>query len=237
MQLGKLVLFFMLASLPMCGQATPVNAAQIRSVSTAPDSKTGDNTPKLEQRNPFYTFRVNDSFDLQFPFSPEFNQTGLRVGPDGYVPLNGAQQVHVAGLTVPEASEAIRRAYKGVLHDPEVTLVLKDFEKPYFVVSGQVYHPGKYDLLGDTTATQAIAVAGGFTDEAKHSQVLLLRRVSQEWVKVTKLNVKQMLNSANLQEDLTLQPGDMLFVPKNRISKIKPFIPYTNTGAVFTPTR
>jgi polysaccharide biosynthesis/export protein len=193
--------------------------------------------PTLQQRNPLYTFRVNDSFDLEFPFSPEFNQASVRVGPDGYVPLHGAQQVHVAGLTIPQASEAIQKAYSGVLHDPQVTIVLKEFEKPYFVVSGEVGRPGKYDLLGDTTAIQGLAVAGGVTDAAKHSQVLLLRRVSSQWVKVTNLNVKQMLNSANLQEDVFLQPGDMLYVPKNTISKVRPFIPYTNTGAVFTPTR
>ncbi|MGA8503597.1 MAG: hypothetical protein WB683_18745 [Candidatus Sulfotelmatobacter sp.] len=32
------------------------------------------------------------------------------------------------------------------------------------------------------TLTQAIAVAGGFQDTAKHSQVLLVRRVNREWV-------------------------------------------------------
>ena len=172
-------------------------------------------------------------FDLQFPFSPEFNQAGVRVGPDGYIPLQGTRQVHVADLTVSQASEAIRSAYSGILHEPEVTIVLKEFEKPYFVVSGQVERPGKYDLLGDTTATQGLAVAGGMTDAAKHSQVLLFRRVSAEWVQVTKLNVKKMLNSANLEEDVSLHPGDMLYVPKNAISKIKPFIPYT--GAMYNP--
>jgi protein involved in polysaccharide export with SLBB domain len=54
--------------------------------------------------------------------------------------------------------------------------VLKDFEKPYFVAGGRVARPGKYDLRGDTTVSQGIALAGGFLDSAKHSQVVLFRR-------------------------------------------------------------
>jgi polysaccharide export outer membrane protein len=230
-----LFLFFLFSAFQLRGQVVSELPAQGLTEQRVSDLQgKGTNLPAFQERNPPYRFRVNDSFDLEFPFSPEFNQAGVRVGPDGYIPLHGAQQIHVAGLTVPQASDAIRNAYSGILHEPAVTIVLKEFEKPYFVVSGQVEKPGKYDLLGDTTATQALAVAGGLTDSAKHSQVLLFRRVSTEWVKVTKLNVKQMLNSANLKEDLFLQPGDMLYVPKNAISKIKPYIPYTNTGMVYS---
>jgi polysaccharide export outer membrane protein len=107
----------------------------------------------------------------------------------------------------------------------------KDFEKPYFIVGGQVGKPGKFDLRGDVTLTQAIAIAGGFTDASKHSQVLLFRRVSDQWTEAKIINVKKMFNSRDLQEDPDLRPGDMLFVPKNAISKIKPFLPTTSVGA------
>jgi len=47
-------------------------------------------------------------------------------------------------------------------------------------------------------------------------------------VSVKKLNLKKMLGEANLAEDMHLEPGDMLFVPKNALSKIAPFIPKPN---------
>ncbi|HLB87164.1 MAG TPA: hypothetical protein VJK29_05875, partial [Terriglobales bacterium] len=53
---------------------------------------------------------------------------------------------------------------------------------------------------------------------------LLFRRVSDDWAEVKKLNLKRMLRAGSLREDPHLQPGDMLFVPKNTISKIQPFI-------------
>jgi|SRR5215469_1618734 len=58
------------------------------------------------------------------------------------------------------------------LHDPEVTVLLKDFERSYFIASGEVTRPGKYELHGPTTVTTAVAMAGGFTQQSKHSPPL-----------------------------------------------------------------
>jgi polysaccharide export outer membrane protein len=184
----------------------------------------------LQRRNPRYQLCRDDVMDLNFPFTPEFNQLAVTVQPDGYITLLGIGDLHVEGLTVPEVTQSLRTAYAKILHDPVITVVLKDFDKPYFIASGQVGHPGKFDLRGDTTVTQAVAIAGGFTDQAKHSQVLLFRRVSNDWVEVKKLDLKQMLQAANLSEDLHLRPGDMLFVPKNAVSKIRPWVPYPSLG-------
>ncbi|HEU0004751.1 MAG TPA: SLBB domain-containing protein, partial [Terriglobia bacterium] len=93
--------------------------------------------------------------------------------------------------------------------------------------------PGKYELRGDTTVGQAVNIAGGLTSSAKHSQVLLFRRVSDEWVQVTELDLKKMFNAPDITEDLHLRPGDMVFVPKNRISKITQFMPRMRLGSIW----
>ena len=113
--------------------------------------------------------------------------------------------------------------------------MLKDFEKPYFVAIGQVTKPGKYELRGNVTVTDAIAMAGGFDETAKHSQVLVFRRLPNDWAEVKKVNVKQMLKSADVREDVYLQPGDLVFVPKNVISRIRPFLPYPQLGLYLNP--
>jgi polysaccharide export outer membrane protein len=110
-----------------------------------------------------------------------------------------------------------------------------EFDKPYFIVGGEVGHPGKFELRGDTTMTQAVAIAGGFTENAKHSQVWLFRRVSNDWAETQQLDLKKMLKSGNLREDAHLRPGDMLYVPKNTISKMKHFIPVATLGTYFNP--
>jgi hypothetical protein len=45
--------------------------------------------------------------------------------------------------------------------------------------------------------------------------------------------VKKMEADHSLREDPFLHPGDMLFVPKNTLSKVKPFIPNSGVGAYF----
>jgi polysaccharide biosynthesis/export protein len=186
--------------------------------------------PALQHRNPRYRLCASDVIALTFPLTPEFDQT-VSVQPDGFITLAGAGDVHVAGLTTHEAIPAIQAAYVNILHDPIVTIELKDFNKPYFTVSGQVFKPGKFDLRGYTTASEAIAMAGGFEDSAKHSQVLLFRRVDDSWTEVKNLDLKHILQGHDVGEDPQIRPGDMLFVPQNTISKVKKFIPNYGLGA------
>jgi polysaccharide export outer membrane protein len=214
---------------------------QIVSSTVRPTSSTATNSekeigqPVLQQRNPRYELGKGDAFDLNFPFTPEFNQTAVTVQPDGYITLTALGDIYVAGKTVPELREVLQTAYATILHDPVINVVLKDFEKAYFIAGGQIGHPGKYDLRDDTTLSQAVAIAGGFTENSKHSQVLLFRRVSNEWAEAKIVNVKRMFQAGNLTEDIYLKPGDMFFVPQNVISKIKKWVPYTSLTGGFSP--
>jgi len=192
-------------------------------------------TPWLHERNPRYMVRKGDTFDLDFALSPEFNQT-VAVQPDGYVTLKGVGSIFIEGQTVPELTETVRVAYSKTLHDPVIAIALKDFEKPYFIASGQVAKPGKYDLRSDLTVTEAVAIAGGFNGQAKHSQVVLFRPVPGGGGYEAKLiDIKKLLASRNLSEDPQLQPGDMLYVPQSVFSKIRPFLPTSSMGAYYNP--
>jgi polysaccharide export outer membrane protein len=212
--------------------AAETTSAQTRqaaplTVATAQPADVGQptsDTPALQQRNPRYRVMRDDVLSLSFPLSPEFNQT-VTVQPDGYVTLTNAGSVYIQGMTVLEVAESVKRAYSSTLRDPIVDVDLKDFQKPFFVVSGQVTKPGQYDLRYDTTVSEAIAVAGGFNPEAK-TQVLLFRRVSADWAEVKKLNIKDLLHGKNLDEDTHLQPGDMIFVPEKFITKFRKYVPY-----------
>jgi polysaccharide export outer membrane protein len=174
-------------------------------------------------RHPRYELQRGDMLDIQFSPTAEYNQT-LAVQPDGYISLREAGDLYVLGKTVSEVREAIKAAYRSILHDPEITVLLKDFDRPHFTATGQVGRPGRYDLRADTTVSEALAIAGGLTEKSKANQVLLFRRVSNDWVETKMIDVKALYNG-RLVEDIHLRPGDLIFVPQNRFSKIKPFIP------------
>lgn len=210
---------------------SPSTAAVGQVDSTAPKASTGFN-----DRLPRYQLEEGDSFAVHFEFSPEFDQQ-VTVQPDGFITLRGVGDVHVAGQTVPQLTSTLHVAYEKILYQPDISVVLKDFEKPYFVAGGQVAHPGKYTLHGETTLTQAIQMAGGFTERSKHSQVVLFRRVSDSWTEARVLDVKKMLSEKDLREDPFLRPGDMLFVPQNRISKIAHYIPTSGLSLYTNPSQ
>jgi polysaccharide export outer membrane protein len=227
-------LSLLITALPAAGQKSAAPSAngggQPDFTNNAPQATSSESGPGLHKRNWRYRINPSDILELTFPLSPEFNQT-VTVQPDGYITLRGVGDLPVAGQTLPELTESIKAAYSKILQDPEINVDPKEFEKPFFTVGGQVGKPGKFDWYGDITLTQAIAIAGGFTDASKHSQVLLFRRVSDQWTEARIINVKKMMSARDLQEDPELKPGDMLFVPKNALSKIKPFLPTSSVGA------
>jgi polysaccharide export outer membrane protein len=208
--------------------ATPAAASDLTSSTTPASTEKG-----FQPRHPRYKLEAGDAFEVSFELNPEFNQT-VTVQPDGYITLRGVGDLVVVGKTVPELTDVLRTAYSKILNDPLISVVLKDFEKPYFIADGQVGHPGKYDLRGEVTLTEAVAMAGGFLDSAKHSKVMLYRRATDGWYQAETIDVKKMEHTGNLKEDPTLHAGDMVFVPKNGLSKVRPFIPSSSMGA-FVP--
>lgn len=243
--LATTVLFLSLAHMAQAQstppQSTPPITAQssaspANSAARAQANNNDDVThPKLRTRNPRYRIQPDDILELGFRYTPEFDQE-VTVQPDGYVQLKGiSTDVHIQGQTVPEVIETLKRAYAGILHDPVISVVLRDFEKPYFIAGGQIGKPGKYDLRGPTSATQAVAIAGGFIDFAKSKQVLLFRRYNDQTVEVKVLNLKRVLKNKDVREDLLLEPGDMLYVPKTPMAAIDRFLPRSSLGTYFSP--
>ncbi len=186
------------------------------------------------QRHPLYRLSKLDTVDVNFAFCADFNQT-LTVQPDGFVALRGAGTLLAEGLTIPAMQQAVANAYRGILHEPEVTVTLKEFDKPYFLASGEVAHPGKYELRGDLTVNEAVAMAGGFTQQARHSQVVLFRRISAGVAESHVIDVKKMLDGRDLREDLHLQAGDFIFVPQSRIAKIRKYVPTNSMSWYMNP--
>jgi polysaccharide export outer membrane protein len=191
---------------------------------TAVASNSGDDRPGLQKRNPRYQVQRDDILIISFALSPELNQT-VTVQPDGYITLLSAGSLYVQGMTVPEVTAALKQTYSKTLRDPIIDVDLKDFQKPYFVALGQVGKPGQYDLRYDMTVTEAIGVAGGFNTTAR-TQVFLYHRVSDQWVEVKQLNIKQILQGKNVNEDAHVAPGDMIFVPEKWITKFRKYVPY-----------
>src|SRR5205814_3090121 len=121
-----------------------------------------------------YRIQPSDVIEVQYRYTPEYNHTAA-IQPDGFAALQVVGDVKVAGLTVDEASAAIAHKASERLQNPEVTVTLKEFIKPFFTVAGEVNHPGRFDLRGRVSAVEGIAISGGFKESSKKTTVILLR--------------------------------------------------------------
>ena len=236
---------WLLYALALC-VATPVTTVRAQVASAPPGAlepqqpaAAHDTTADVDIAWTHWTsgrYRINpgDVLDLRFPFVPELNQS-LAVQPDGYITLGEIGDRRVQGLTVAQVREEVREAYAAIVRDPVFTVVLTEFEKPYFVAAGEVTRPGRYNLRGATTLTQALAYSGGPTNAARISEVVIFRPHSAETVLVRQVDVKAMYAKRDLSEDPLLRPGDTIFVPKSTLGKLAPILDRITIGFYMNP--
>ena len=187
--------------------------------------------PAVQKR---YKLTPGDLLEVVYRYTPEFNQT-VRIQPDGYIVLEIVGELKVGTLTLEETRQEIIKKATVRLKDPEVTLLLKEFQQPYFVVSGEVIQPGKFEMNESMTALQAIMLAGGFKESAKSSQIVIYRKVNLEFAEVRVVDLKGIKKTSDLENDLMLETGDFVFVPRNNFSKFEKYVRLTSLSSIFNP--
>lgn len=207
-------------------QIAPATGATVRPVDERPLLKMAS-----EER---YKLVPGDVIDIGYRYTPEFNQT-VTIQPDGFVGLQIVGDIKIGGLTLEEARTKLVGKANLRLKDPEITLLLREFQKPYFVVSGEVATGGKFEMRENVTALQAVMIAGGFKDSAKTSQVVVFRKLNEETAEVRTINLKSIRKTADLENDLTLKSGDIVYIPRNTFSKFERFMRLTSVGALLSP--
>jgi polysaccharide export outer membrane protein len=181
-----------------------------------------------------YHLHTGDQISLNYRYTPEFDQT-VTVQPDGYVNLDIVGNVKAGGLTVEEVHDQIVGLASARLNNPELNITLKEFQHPYIVVAGEVTTPGRFELREDTTALQAVMLAGGFKDSARDTKVILFRRINGDMAEVRQLNLHGIHSTSGLERDTELEPGDMLLVTRNRMEHLSRFMKASNMGVYFNP--
>jgi protein involved in polysaccharide export with SLBB domain len=84
---------------------------------------------------------------------------------------------------------------------------------------------------------QAISEAGGLLNErARKKEIVVFRPHGNGTYETKMIDIKQMLNAKGSQEDYPILPGDIIYVPQNRASKVQRFLPTANMGAYVSPT-
>lgn len=209
---------------PASPPASPQEPPAAGDPSSATAAPAGGGGPLVVDQRERYLLQVSDEVALTYRYTPEFNFSG-RIQPDGFISAPIIGDVLVAGYTISQARDILLRVARQRLRDPEMSFVLKDFVRPMFTVGGEVEKPGQFELRGRVGVLEAVAIAGGFKRSAKASQLVLLQRFDNERAKARLINAKELQKMQDPEQDVRLQPGDMILVPRNKLSYVEPYVP------------
>lgn len=136
-----------------------------------------------------------------------------QVGSVGDVVFPLCQSVVVGGLTPNGAAEKFRECLAaGFMRDPQVTVLVREYNSKKVFVFGEVQKPGTFTYQDGMSIVQAVTLAGGFTRTASQNKTSVTRRVRGQEVKV-KVNVQDI--ALGKAPNFTLEPGDIVYVPES----------------------
>jgi polysaccharide export outer membrane protein len=182
--------------------------AGLRGNGRAPEPAEASTTAGL----PASTLGPNDIFEVRVYQEPELS--GLyQVGPQGDIMFPLCKQVAVSGLTANGTAEKLRACLlQGYLRNPQVSVLVKEFNSRKVFVFGEVQKPGTFAFEDGMSVVQALTLAGGFTKQAAQNSTSVTRHVNGQEVKL-KVYVQDIAlgKAANVK----LEPGDIVYVPES----------------------
>jgi len=134
----------------------------------------------------------------------------LPVRPDGKISLPLLSDVQAAGLTAIELREILTKKLAEYMPNPEVSVIVSEIRSFKVSVIGEVSRPGRYELRSWTTVLDVLALAGGFTQFAARTKIVILHPEGRTMKRVL-FNYNKV--AAGEQENFYLRNGDIILVP------------------------
>jgi len=132
------------------------------------------------------------------------------VRPDGKISLPLLNDVQAAGLTALELREVLTGKLAAYMPSPEVSVIVSDIRSFKVSVIGEVARAGRYELKSWTTVLDLLSLAGGFTQFASRSRIVILQPDGKTMKRIP-FNYNKAL--AGEQENFYLRNGDIILVP------------------------
>ncbi len=152
---------------------------------------------------------IDDVFEVRV-FGEKDLSDFYRVAADGTIDFPFVGRISVIGQRSGDVQEIITNKLKeGYLKNPQVSLMVKEWNSRKVSVIGQVQKPGAVAYFPNMTIVDAIAAAGGFTLIASKNSVTL-RREGKGTVESKTCPVADI--SEGRAPNVVLRPGDILVV-------------------------
>ncbi len=159
----------------------------------------------------------------------------VRVAPDGSISLTAIGYVRAQGLTLNELRQEINERYHEMIEGMEIIPVLTARAPRYVYVLGEVHAPGRFEMVGPTTALQALAMAGSWNVGANIAQVVVFRRGDDWRLMATMIDLQGALRGKQPcpKGEIWLSDSDVIVVPKGHILEADDFINLVFTRGLY----
>lgn len=172
--------------------------------------------PPTEQ--PAYRLEPGDVIELHILSNPELNEQVV-VAPDNRVTFQFAPGLAAGGRTLQQVTDILNQTY-GTTTKNDLQVVLRSQVGTRVYVTGEVAAPTEVIANGQISALSAVSRAGGFKITAQRSEVVLMRRDEDNKPHLYALNLLAAMQGKDPNSDVLLQPYDVLYVPRDRISNV-----------------
>jgi len=158
-----------------------------------------------------------------------------RITPEGTISLPAIGSVQAQGLTLPELQNELNESYRQIVDGIQVIPILVQRAPRYVYVLGEVNNPGRFELVGPTTAIQALSMAGSWRVGANLRQIVVFRR-GDDWRQLaTMIDLEGALFGRQPcpQGEIWLDDSDVVIVPKGKILQADDFINLVFTRGIY----
>jgi polysaccharide export outer membrane protein len=144
----------------------------------------------------------------------------VRVSEEGKISLPYLGDVEVQGLTRTELEKKLAQLLaEKYLQNPQVTVVIAEYQSRKVYLIGAVKTPGPYDLLGRLTLLKLISQAGGLAPDAGN-EIIIMRQLTEGSKTSLKIPVDDLILKGDASLDIPLQPDDIVSIPVDKIIQI-----------------
>lgn len=175
-----------------------------------------------------YYLGPGDRFSFLVRGREDITREDIVVSPDGEVALPRVGVLQVQGQTLTQITQTVRERLMQYYEEPDVTLVMREYNNNKVFVLGRVANPGAINFKGHGTLLEALSLAGGLpTDTGKSflTRCMIVRgRELVIWI-----DLKELLEGGNLALNPRLKNNDVVFIPQSEDQ-----MAYV-MGAVFSP--
>lgn len=182
-----------------------------------------DSIPAAPEAESYY-IGYGDVLDVNFLYETKYSREEIKVRPDGRITYPLAGEMFVAGMSPADLDSVLTEKFAEIVLDPQITVMVRDFQPQMVYVLGEVGTPGDYEYVRDMTLTKALAVAYGYTNDARKSNVLVIRRIAEDHIIGIEVDIDGILSKNDFSLDIPLKPFDIVYVPKSRIATTEQFI-------------